>query len=140
MVGVDLNTMNILLIDDRDDHNYLNEIIIEQTGLFKSINSVTSGLEALEYLRVNDLEGADLPFPDLIFLDINMPFMNGWEFLEGLEQLAPSLSKVPKVYMLSTSNAVTDIKRSTQYHSVKGYISKPLDEKVLSNIHYKEAS
>lgn len=131
--------MNVLLIDDRDDHNYLNEIIIAETGLFSNISAVTSGEAALEYLKESQIDNTDKPFPDLIFLDINMPLMTGWEFLDGYEKLAPTLKKVPKVYMLSTSNATDDKERSTNYRTVKGYISKPLDESVLTNIHFKEA-
>lgn len=133
------NAMNILLIDDRDDHNYLNEIIIEETGLFTSINAVTSGKEALEYIELTDKLLLDKPFPDLIFLDINMPMMSGWEFLDGFERLAHKLHRVPKIYMLSTSTAVSDKERSTTYATVRGYVSKPLDEGVLTNIHLKEA-
>lgn len=131
--------MNVLLIDDRDDHNYLNSIIIEETGLFTSVNTVTSGAAALDYLRETVSGISEKPLPDLILLDINMPLMSGWDFLDGFEKLALTLHKIPKVYMLSTSNAAADKERSALYNSVRGYITKPLDEEVLSNIHFKEA-
>lgn len=132
------DTMHVLLIDDRHDHNYLNEIIISDTGLFGKIHAVTSGKEALEYLqKTNEEPTEDHPFPEIIFLDINMPIMNGWEFLDEFGKLIPKLNVTPKVFMLSTSSYHKDIVRSEEYGAVSGFITKPLDDALLTDLHSK---
>ena len=132
--------MHVLLIDDRQDHNYLNEIIISDTGLFGKVQAVSSGQEALDYLRkATDAPTDDKPFPDLIFLDINMPLMNGWEFLDEFGKLMGQLKKTPKIYMLSTSSYHKDIVKSEEYGAVTGFITKPLDDGTLQEIYQKHS-
>lgn len=130
--------MHVLLIDDRHDHNYLNEIIISDTGLFGKVHAVSSGQEALDHLvATNANPTEEKPFPDIIFLDINMPIMNGWDFLDEFGKIISKLNSVPKVYMLSTSSYHKDIVRSEEYGVVSGFITKPLDDQLLGEIHQK---
>lgn len=130
--------MHVLLIDDRQDHNYLNEIIIGDTELFGNIHAVSSGQEALDHLLAsNNNPTEEMPYPDIIFLDINMPIMNGWDFLDELSTLTPKLKRIPKIYMLSTSSYHKDILRSEEYGVVSGFITKPLDDELLKEIYNK---
>lgn len=137
---MDTKMKHVLLIDDRDDHNYLNEIIISDTGLFNSVRSVTTGEEGLNYLEDCNGEKDKCPCPDLLFLDINMPGMDGWEFLTKLEQKKAEVHKLPSVFILSTSSYSIDIERSKQYKLVNGYITKPLKEETLVKLHRGEYS
>ena len=81
----------ILLVDDDEATNFLHKIMINDAGCAQGIHVAKNGKEAIEYLT-NAIEGK-YPQPDLIFLDINMPVMNGWEFLDEFEQIKNQINK-----------------------------------------------
>lgn len=114
----------ILLIDDDDTTNYVNKILIERAGCAKEIRSVTSGQAGLDYLKSTTEDGVH-PKPELIFLDINMPVMDGWQFIEKYEELKPEQKADVLVWMLSTSNNPEDRMRALELGS-NGFMAKPL--------------
>ncbi|MFT4521761.1 MAG: response regulator RpfG family c-di-GMP phosphodiesterase [Bacteroidia bacterium] len=118
----------IYLIDDDEIQNLINSRII---GLIKAdadIKTFTSAEVALRELE-------SLPkMPDLIFLDINMPKMNGWDFLDAFTE---KTLKAP-VYLLSSSINKQDFDKSETYEVVNGFISKPLMEEKLSEVLSKQ--
>jgi CheY-like chemotaxis protein len=119
----------VLLIDDDKINNFLSTLNIKQTKIASVSKECLNGEEAIEYLNsTND-------FPDLILLDINMPFMDGWQFLEIFQQ-TEKLIDIP-VYILTSSNYDVDMQRAMKYTSVKGYIVKPLKKEVLFSIFEK---
>lgn len=122
----------ILLVDDDEPTNFLNKMTLEQSGCTRHIHIAQSGQEALDYLRScspDDLNGS--PVPDLIFLDINMPAMNGWEFLEKYRSL-PSAQKADIVLiMLTTSLNPDDEKKTLTIPEVSGFEHKPLNQQRL---------
>ena len=115
----------ILLIDDDPMSNMINEKIIQQSKLTLKVDSYSDANAALKYLRklakINPAK-----FPTIIFLDINMPEVDGWEFLEELVKLPESIFSELKIFMLTSSIDHEDIEKSKLYKIVQGFISKPL--------------
>jgi len=113
--------INLLVIDDDDINIFIIKKIVEKTGYNVDMTAKTNGQLAIDYLK----EIIDTPnFPNLILIDINMPILNGWEFIEAYELLG-NTHKVD-MYMLSSSVYENDIEKAKSYKTVKGFISKPL--------------
>lgn len=119
----------ILLIDDNNADNYFHQIVIKQMNITERVAVVTDGVEAMEFLET-DPNGP----PDLIFLDINMPRMNGWEFLEKYKDLDPKKKSKTVIVMLTTSAHPKDLEKAKESAEVKGYNVKPLSEEMLQEI------
>lgn len=128
----------ILLIDDSFADNYLHTIVLEDVGVTDQIVTCYTAMEALEYLSKKD--GDDYPKPELIFLDINMPAMNGWEFLDEYDKLDDDTKSGIIICMLTTSFSDRDLEKANEHPLVTGFINKPLDEdnvKELYVTHFK---
>jgi CheY-like chemotaxis protein len=120
----------VMLIDDNPDDNFYHERQIKKSNLVASIIIKKAAREALNYLKSNDIN--ELMRPDLIFLDINMPGMNGWEFLEEYDKLENKLKSRVVIVMLTTSDNPSDMDRAK--HSVIEFKTKPLTEEMLKEI------
>ena len=120
----------ILLIDDNDADNELHQIAIDRLGCAENIQVAHDGQEALGLLQ-NPGECSEL---DLIFLDINMPGMNGWEFLEEYKSLAQEQKARALVLMLSASPGSGDKEKSESFEDVSGLIEKPIRAKNLEEV------
>lgn len=126
----------VLLIDDDEPTNYYNSLIIEETGCADHVHVEQSGLKALEYLSGSeDCPAASngSPYPDLIFLDINMPAMNGWEFLDQYRAIKKEKDKTILV-MLTTSLFSEDVLKAKEIPEISGFESKPLTHEVVDKI------
>ncbi|MBS1934862.1 MAG: response regulator [Bacteroidetes bacterium] len=127
----------ILLIDDDEPTNFLYKMIVSEADCTSETLIAQSASEALNYLEKfcgkNSLEDFT-HFPDLIFLDINMPCMNGWEFLEKYKELKKDFKKEAIVVMLSTSLNPDDVTRAKGMPEVAGFRHKPLSIPMLNEI------
>jgi len=115
--------INMLVIDDDDINIFIIKKVIEKTGYEVDMISKSNGQLAIDYLS-NIINNAEI-FPHIILVDINMPILNGWEFLEAYEKLNIQERKV-YLYMLSSSVYEYDIEKAKSFKSVNGFISKPL--------------
>jgi CheY-like chemotaxis protein len=123
---------SILLVDDDPATNFLHTLILRGMHCTESIKTVLNGKEALEYLRA--AHAGEHPVPELVFLDINMPVTNGWEFLEEYETLPLEQRSKTVIVMLTTSLNPDDIARSEKYEDVQAYRHKPLEVKMMTAI------
>lgn len=115
----------VLLVEDDKVTNLLHTRMIDRSGLVDHVDIATDGMAALEYLKVRTLKGA--PLPEVILLDINMPRMDGFEFLQEYVKLDTDAQTVkPMIIMLSTSVLRADEERAEADPNVFRYISKPI--------------
>ncbi|WP_025739534.1 response regulator [Aquimarina pacifica] len=122
----------VLLIDDDKATNFYNERVVSKHNSFCKVNIVQSGIAALDYFNL--VRKSEAIKPDLIFLDINMPAMNGWEFLTEFSKLDQKLTNGIKIILLSTSSNPDDVRASSKNHSVDDFIHKPLSKDQLDNV------
>jgi CheY-like chemotaxis protein len=132
------NKLNcILLVDDDAPTNYLNEEIIRDVDCVDHVQIAETGKEALDYLASRGqftTNGSIYPQPDLIFLDINMPGMDGWEFLQEYEKLPPDQRGKMIIVMLTTSLNPEDELKAKASDGIAGFITKPLTREMVQDI------
>lgn len=114
--------INLLVIDDDDINIFIIKKIVEKTGYNVEMTAKSNGQLAIDHL--NNAIKTNATLPQLILVDINMPVLNGWEFIEAFETIACPVK--PDIYMLSSSVYENDIEKAKSYKDVNGFISKPL--------------
>lgn len=124
--------INVLIVDDDEINNFIAAKLIKKVNELSSVQTSLNGLEGINYIK--SLLDNQEKMPDVIFLDINMPIMNGWEFLDEYEKIKSLVQKETSIYMLSSSVYNDDIKKAETYTSVKKFISKPLTLEKLENL------
>ncbi len=126
-----------MIIDDDEPTNYISSMLIEESGCTRNLKIEDSALKALDYLkRQTTKEKADERpiLPDIIFLDINMPCMNGWEFLEAYQKLETPLPKKPVIIMLTTSMHPNDKMKACNVPEISGFECKPLTLEMIERV------
>jgi len=124
---------HVLLVDDDFDDNYIHKMVISGTGLVNEVAMARDGAEALNVLKELWQKPLKPKRPNIIFLDINMPKMNGWEVLDELNNMGEAAYQ-SMVIMLSTSQNPADQQKAEAYPFVQGYLHKPLTEEALTEI------
>lgn len=121
---------SVLLIDDDEPSNMINERVIKKADFAENVMAVTSGLRALSHL--NKTYDGKQPLPQLIFLDINMPAMNGWEFIEEFNKMPYAKNII--IVMLTTSLNPDDAARAKSIDAVDAFRNKPLTISMLQEL------
>lgn len=126
----------VMLIDDNEIDNYVNEIIIKKNGFAENVYKHSGGVSSLEFfenLEILTTVSKEL-FPSYLFLDINMPVLDGFQFLDEFINFLKSLKKEVKIVILSTSENPIDIEKASRYNEVVKFLHKPLTAMDLSNL------
>ena len=127
-----MKPVNDFVVDDDDIYQFTIKVTLRSIPAVQSTSTFADGAEALEYIVVHQNEEDKLP--DIIFLDINMPVMDGFQFMEEFVELLPSLQKSIKVYMVSSSMDPKDIKKAKRFEEISDYLIKPLNSKDIKEI------
>lgn len=115
-----MSKATICIIDDDPIYQLVTKKIIEKSFFFPIVSSFTNGLEAISYFQ----QSAALP--DVILLDIEMPVMDGWDFLDEIVSIRNRFNADTSIYIVSSSIAKEDKEKALTYGCIKGFISKPI--------------
>ncbi len=126
----------VMLVDDNDTDNFISRRIIEITKFASDVIVKNSGKGALDYLEENKDNAENLP--DIIFLDINMPIVDGFVFLYEYEKFGNIVKDKCRVIILSSSDNKRDIDKIVNNDYVIKFVTKPLTEKTLEEIQHLE--
>lgn len=126
------NTLNICVIDDDSIYQFTIVKTLESIDLEKEIMVFSDGEEALNFILENIKDTNELP--DIILLDINMPIMDGFQFMEEYIKIKPRLGKEITIYMVSSSVDPSDIERAKEIREISDYLIKPIKPGELKSI------
>jgi CheY-like chemotaxis protein len=121
----------VLVIDDDDNWCFISQRVLKKAGVGKQILTASNGLEGIQKLMGINAEGEKLP--DLIFLDIKMPVMDGFEFLDELSKSTELDLRHTRIYICTSSFHHQDREKADLF-GVAGFITKPLTEDILKEI------
>ena len=122
----------ILLVDDDPTTNYLNRKLLTKLGVTDHVLTAFNGQEALAAVHAH-CQADSATHPDLILLDVNMPLMNGFEFLAAYRELPPAQQRATVVVMLTSSLHPRDVERA-QHLPIAGFLTKPLTADKITDL------
>ena len=124
---------SILLVDDDEVACFLHKLLIRDMEITEHIETALNGQQALTLLNERACSNSsDKPYPELIFLDVNMPMVDGFEFLQRFEAAQPSTAS-PIIVMLSSSQDARDLERAKLYR-ILTFLNKPLTEEKVRRV------
>ncbi|HTO35559.1 MAG TPA: response regulator [Flavobacterium sp.] len=123
---------NVLIIDNDPIYRSLIQKLILKSNFSEKIFTANDGNESLNYLLKNQNNPGELP--DVILLDIEMPVMNGWDFMDMYQSIKNSVAKKITVFLVSSSISPEDRQKALDYEDISGFYSKPITTEILSEI------
>lgn len=123
---------NLTLIDDDDIFVFLTKKAIESTNLVEFIKVFGNGLDGINFIKENCDDVDSLP--EVILLDLSMPIMDGWQFLDQFTKLIPKIEKKITIYICSSSISPSDILLAKKNNAVSDYIIKPVTKEKLTEL------
>ena len=124
--------LKICLVDDDQIYQFTAKKILESLNPNYRIQTFYNGLEAYDFFKSHSTDKTELP--DILFLDINMPVIDGWGFLDAYKNINGDMVKSPTIFMVSSSVNEKDISKSKQNKLVSDYIIKPLHKKTMEEL------
>jgi CheY-like chemotaxis protein len=131
------NARTVCIIDDDNIFHTILKVKISKKDLADKFINFDDGSLAMDFFEKEENWQID-KLPDVIFLDINMPVMNGWQFLESFSAIQGRLLKKPRIFILSSSVDDRDIARAKSHEEVSDFITKPISDEHLEKIFWKE--
>lgn len=135
VVMINKKLQEVLFIDDDKILNFVNTRLFKKEG-FSRVICLENGNEAMDYMKKKYI-GPKMEHdqnPVLIFLDLNMPFMNGWEFLKAYDDLKDLIITQIKIIILTSSLNPDDMEKGKKHKDVVAYLNKPLTSEMLSEV------
>ena len=120
------------IVDDDDIYQFTTSLLLKKTDLVNKIIVFSNGLKAINFLK--DEMGTKENIPDVLFLDINMLVMDGWEFLEEYLLIKPMMPKTVVIYMVSSSVDEKDVLKAKSISALSGYLVKPISSQNIMEV------
>ena len=124
-----MNSKTIWVVDDDPIYQIVVNKIIKKSELFLNVSNFKNGKDAIDALK-NVLANNEV-FPKVILLDINMPIMDGWEFMDEIVLLKSQINERLQIYIVSSSIAIEDKIKAKNYTEIVAFLSKPINENNL---------
>jgi CheY-like chemotaxis protein len=127
---------NVFVVDDDKIFHFIIRKMLDRRGIDVNIMFFENGQDAITELR--EKVACSKAVPDLILLDINMPILDGWQFLEEYQQMKDQLEQQPDIYLISSSDSPVDTGKAKEFsHIIKDYLLKPMDNDDIEQIFTK---
>jgi two-component system chemotaxis response regulator CheY len=123
---------HVCIVDDDELFQFVMRQHFERLELVERIDKFSDGEQALNYIK-SKLDHPD-ELPDLILLDVNMPFMDGWQFMREFVQLSLPQEKPIRIYILTSSTHESDLQRAKEFPGLSGYLVKPIGKNIIREL------
>ncbi|GAB3818495.1 response regulator [Pontibacter rugosus] len=120
----------VFIVDDDEVSIFLTETVLVTENFALEYSTFLNPAEALEHL-LQLLTQGEQNLPEVLFLDLNMPFMSGWDFLDALKPYNQQLKQQCKIYILTSSVDICEMERSKNYSILAGFLHKPVGDDIL---------